>query len=87
MNALELALALTVCAVLTSASVADAVDVAHTAEQRGVTCRRKHGHTILHHGTVRAFKSSGTVFGCVDGSTRAWPLWGSGHIPYEIESG
>ncbi len=81
------ALALTACAVLTSASVTDAAGVAHTAEQRGVTCQRKHGHTILHHGTVRAFKSSGTVFGCVDGSTRAWPLWGSGDIPYEIESG
>jgi hypothetical protein len=89
-NALELVLALTACALLTSALAActtDAAGVARTAKRRGVSCQRKHGHTIFRHGIVRAFKCSGTVFGCVDGSTSAWPLWGSTDEPYETVSG
>jgi hypothetical protein len=90
---------LTACALLMSAIGACATDAAGTArtartarsarsaERHGVTCQRKHGRTIFRHGIVRAFKSSGTVFGCVDGSTRASPLWGSTDAPYETVSG
>jgi hypothetical protein len=86
-------LALTACALLASTICACATDAARTtrtartAERHGVICQRKHGRTIFHHGIVRAFKSSGTVFGCVDGSTHAWPLWGSTDAPYETVSG
>jgi hypothetical protein len=86
-------LALTACALLASAIGACAANAARTsrtarsAERHGVICQRKHGRTIFRRGIVRAFKSSGTVFGCVDGSTRARPLWGPGDIPYETVSG
>jgi hypothetical protein len=53
----------------------------------GAICQRKRGHTILHRGVVRLFKGSGTVYGCLRGSRRAWQLWGVSGDPFQAMSG
>jgi hypothetical protein len=40
-------------------------------------CQRRHGKTILRRGVVRVFKTSGAVYGCVEGSPRIVALEGS----------
>ncbi len=72
-----------------TAGASGAARAARSAQRRGEVCQRKHGRTIYRHGIVRAFKTSGGVSGCVDGSTSAWQLWGAaeGAGPYETVSG
>ncbi len=48
------------------------------AGRRGVGCERRRGHTILHRGAVRVYLSSGTAWGCVQGSRSTWALWEPG---------
>jgi hypothetical protein len=66
------------CALLTFATGAEAVShhgAAAAAKQRGVRCQHQRGRTIVRRGVVRVFKRGGTVYGCVQGSKRAWALW------------
>jgi hypothetical protein len=59
-------------------AAASAVTAA-SSPRHAVVCQHRPGHTILHHGVVRVFKAPGapypTVYGCVEGSTRAVALW------------
>jgi hypothetical protein len=66
------------CSLLVVVTAADAASpgrVAETASHRSVVCQHKRGRTILRRGVVRVFKRQGTVYGCVNGSKRAWSLW------------
>jgi len=48
---------------------------ARSAKRRAAVCQRRPGHTMTRRGEVRVFRASGVVYGCVKGSSSAWPLW------------
>jgi hypothetical protein len=50
---------------------------ASAAERRAAVCQHVPGRTLLRRGHVRVFRASDVVYGCVNGSESAWPLWQS----------
>jgi hypothetical protein len=72
------ALLISTCALFTLATNANGAvprGAARAARHRAIVCQRERGRTILRRGVVRVFKASGTVYGCVKGSSKAWTLW------------
>ncbi len=70
-------IALALAAGASSASASDGA--ARPATHHPVVCQHRRGHTILHRGEVRVYKTAGpiypAVYGCIAGSTRAVLLW------------
>jgi hypothetical protein len=78
-SALALAAGAAAAGALAAPTPAARRGAASSAAHHAVVCQHRRGHTILRRGAVRVFKASGpiypTVYGCLEGSTRAVPLW------------